>query len=162
MRGLILLRDAALVVALSTVLALVFNALRDQGIPLVAGEPYRILVPCPEPGGVVLPLTAGDIRHGAITELLIDARTASEVALASVPGAKNVPFDFLDAVPEAVLAELAASRAERVVVFGDGALPDSGQELAKELSGRGIRNVCFVQGGFSAVQEALSAARVQP
>jgi hypothetical protein len=37
------------------------------------------------------------------------------------------------------------------MVFGDGQDPDSGEQLARELAGRGIRNVRFVQGGAPAL-----------
>ncbi len=66
-----------------------------------------------------------------------------------------MPYDWLDPVPETVLRELArsiaASRATRVVVYGDGGRPDSGEHLGREISGRGIRNVAFVRGGAAAL-----------
>ena len=39
-----------------------------------------------------------------------------------------------------------------MVVYGDGLEPDSGEELAKEIAGKGIRNVSFVQGGVKALR----------
>jgi hypothetical protein len=51
---------------------------------------------------------------------------------------------------------IAASGASQVVVFGDGKDPDSGEQLARELAGRGIRNVRFVQGGAPALETAAS------
>ncbi len=66
----------------------------------------------------------------------------------------NVPYDWLDPVPEETLAELAraiaASGVTRVVVYGDGGRPDSGEHLGKEISGRGIKNVYFIRRGFQA------------
>ena len=41
-------------------------------IPLVAKEPYRILVPCPEPGGEVTPLPAAEVRWGDDAELVLE------------------------------------------------------------------------------------------
>jgi hypothetical protein len=41
-----------------------------------------------------------------------------------------------------------------VVVFGDGGDPDSGEQLARELAGAGIRNVVFVAGGAPRLQAA--------
>jgi hypothetical protein len=46
---------------------------------------------------------------------------------------------------------IAASGASRVVVYGDGGRPDSGEHLGREISGRGIKNVFFVRGGAAAV-----------
>ena len=74
----------------------------------------------------------------------------------------NVPYDYLDPTPPQVLRELARaiarSRARRVVVYGDGDRPDSGEQLAREISGHGIRNVCFIVGGAPALQEASKGA----
>jgi hypothetical protein len=67
----------------------------------------------------------------------------------------NVAYDWLDPVPEETLSELArsiaASGATRVVVYGDGKRPDSGEHLGREISGRGIKNVFFIRGGAPAV-----------
>ncbi len=157
-------RDAAIVVLLSVVAALAFNALRGDGaIPLVAKEAYRILVPCPEPVGEVEPIQAGDVRWGGARELVLDARLAHEREAWRTDRARHLAFDFLDPVSDEALADLVASNAARVVVFGDGLAPDSGQELARELAGRGMVNVFFVQGGWSAVRAVLEpAAEVRP
>ena len=81
---------------------------------------------------------------------------AEALAGPRLPGAINVPFDWLDPIPDARLAELvraiAASRATRVVVYGDDERPDSGEHLGREISGRGIKNVSFVRGGAPALQ----------
>ncbi len=41
-----------------------------------------------------------------------------------------------------------------MVVYGDGGDPDSGEQLARELAGKGIRNVGFVRGGAPAILAA--------
>jgi hypothetical protein len=127
----------------------------------VAKVPYRILVPCPEPGGDVTPLAPDEVRWGSAGDLLIDARPL-EGSVGSASGVRRVPFDFLDPVSEELLRDLVAVRADRVVVFGDGGLPDSGEELAKELSGRGVRNVFFIRGGVDAIRGHLDAKEVTP
>ncbi len=57
-----------------------------------------------------------------------------------------------------------ASNAARVVVFGDGRVPDSGREMARELAGRGMVNVFYVEGGWEAARGVLEPldAEVQP
>ncbi len=161
MRGLepITLRDAGVVVALSVACALLFNGLRPEGsIPLIAKEAYRILVPCPEPVGDAEPIDAREIRWGGDRELVIDARQASERTAWQTGHALHVPFDFLEPVSDEALSDLVASNAARVVVFGDGLTPDSGQEMARELAGRGMANVFYVEGGWTAAREALEPA----
>jgi hypothetical protein len=149
-------RDAAAVALLSVVLAIGFNAARPSGsIPLIAREPYTILVPCPEPVGEVETITAAEVRWGHERELVLDARLAHERETWSTDQAQHLPFDFLEPVSDEALAELVRSNAARVVVFGDGLTPDSGEELAKELAGRGMVNVHFVEGGWEAARDAL-------
>lgn len=154
MRGLTaILRDAALVVALSLAVGLGFNAVRDRGLPVVAKVPYDILVPCPVEGGEVLPLQAGEVRWGDPRDLVIDART--DTAPWPLPGARHVPYDFLDPIDDATVADLVRRPVERIVVVGDGLEPDSGREMGSELSGRGVRNVYYLEGGWEAARAVL-------
>jgi hypothetical protein len=67
-----------------------------------------------------------------------------------------VPFDYLTPTCAAEVRGIAASGASQVVVFGDGKDPDSGEQLARELAGLGIRNLRFVQGGAAALQAAAA------
>jgi hypothetical protein len=147
--------EAALVAALAGLLALGVNALRPGGLPLVARTPYEVLVPCPEPGGPVAPVAPSDAALRRARVFVVDARDATSYRAGHLPGAVNVPYDWLDPVPEADLKRLAqqiaASGATRVFVYGDGGRPDSGEHLGREISGRGIRNVGFVRGGAPAL-----------
>lgn len=147
--------EAAVLASASGILALAVNAVRIGGLPLVTRTPYEVLIPCPEPGG---PVTALDPSDPALREkriFLIDARETSVFEKSRLPGARNVPYDWLDPLPEPELRRLAgaiaASRATRVVVLGDGNRPDCGEHLGREISGRGIRNVYFVRGGAPAL-----------
>jgi 3-mercaptopyruvate sulfurtransferase SseA len=148
-------REAAVVAALAACAGLAFNAARPGGLPLVATAPYETMVPCPEPGGEVAAVEPGEVRAAGGSTLLIDARDAGAFAGGAVPGALNVPYDWLDPTPEeslrALARSVAATGARRVVVYGDGGRPDSGEHLARELSGRGIKNVSFVRGGAPAL-----------
>jgi rhodanese-related sulfurtransferase len=147
-------REAAVVAALAACAGLAFNAIRPGGLPLFAAAPYETMVPCPEPGGEVAAVEPSEARAGGGT-LLIDARDVAAFAAGTVPGALNVPYDWLDPTPEeslrALARSVAATGARRVLVYGDGGRPDSGEHLARELSGRGIKNVSFVRGGAPAL-----------
>ena len=155
-------RDAVVVVVAATVLALSFNAQRADGLPLVATEPYDIFVPCPEPVGDAFPLAAADVAWGDASELVIDARPADAWAAWHADGAVHVAYDFLDPVAPDRVGELVSSGASRVVVYGDGLVPDTGEELGRELAGRGMRNVHFVEGGAAAVRVFLGLSEVAP
>ena len=148
--------EAALIAVASSGLALGVNALRECGLPLVATAPYQTMVPCPEPGGPVAGLDAGDPVLNEPRIFLIDARDRAAFESWHLPGAVNVPFDWLDPIPalemKLLAATIASSRAIRVIVYGAGDSPDSGEHLAREISGRGIRGVHFVQGGAPALR----------
>ena len=150
-----ILRDAAIVVAVATALALVSNTVRKGRIAIVQREPYAILVPCPEPVGDAAPITPTDPRVSASSTLILDVRSAEDFAAWHVPNAKNQPFDWLgppvDDEVKKVARDVAASRAQQVVVYGDGDDPDSGREWARLLSGARIKNVSYVEGGGPAI-----------
>jgi hypothetical protein len=148
-------RDAAIVVVGSAAVALTFNAIRDDGLALVARAPYRILVPCPETAGDVEELLAADPRLGESRTLLIDARSRAEYDRWHAPGAAHVAYDYLAPTDPALLREIASSSSRRVVAYGDGEDPDSGEQLARELAGKGIRNVGYVSGGAEALRAAI-------
>jgi len=148
----IAVRDAALVTAGCAVVAFGTNALRSMGIPVVAREPYQILVPCPDEVGESIEMAADDARLRSSGTLLIDARDTADYAAWHLERARSVPYDFLDPVNEKAVQEIASTGASVVAVYGDGAEPDSGRELAREIAGKGIRNVHHVVGGAPALQ----------
>jgi len=143
--------EALLVTVGASVLALVVNAARPGGLPLVADRPYETLVPCPEPGGEVTALAGVELSTASDGSFVVDARAVEAFRDWSFPGATSIPFDYLEPTPAATLEQLARdiarSRARRVVVYGDGEQPDSGEQLGKEIAASGIKNVFFVEGG---------------
>ncbi len=149
-----IVRDAAIVVALSVVAAFAYNAIRPDGLPWIADQEYETLIPCPEPLGEVDPVDPNDPGIESDRTLLIDARDEAERREWSYERAVPIPFDWLEPVPDDKIKELIRTKAGRVVVFGDGGNPDSGRELARELAGRGMRNVGFVTGGATALRKA--------
>ena len=148
--------EAAIVATVFSGLGLAFNALRSEGIPLVAEKVYEILVPCPEPMGETAPVAPAAALAPEPGTLVIDARYKDEFDDWHAPAAIHVLFDYLEPVPDDKLKELIRSGARQVVVYGDGDDPDSGREMARELSGRGLKKVFFVEGGAQALRNAES------
>lgn len=146
------LRDAAIIFAASAIVALAFNGARREGIPLVQHKEYDILVPCSEGGGEVTEMDPRDPLVSDKGSLLVDARERADFDAWHAPQAINIPFDYLTPTCDGHLKRVTASRAARVVVYGDGDDPDSGRELGKELSGKGIRNVFVIKGGAPALK----------
>ncbi len=149
-------RDALLIVLASAIVGIGVNAARASGIPLLQKTEYEILVPCPEGSGDVQSLSGHDPRLRDPRRLWVDARRPAEHQRWHPAGARNVPFDYLEPTCAAEVRAIAASGASQVVVFGDGQDPDSGEQLARELAGRGIRNVGFVEGGAAALEAAAA------
>jgi rhodanese-related sulfurtransferase len=142
------------VVAVSVVLALAVNATRSTGdIPLVAEKEYEILVPCPEHvGKSAQPLAAEAVaREPDKGVLLVDARDEEAYQGWHLPGAVSIPYDYL--TPDPREQEILNTHARKVVVYGDGDNPDSGEELANAISSKGVRNVYYVRGGAPALRE---------
>ncbi|MBN2192712.1 MAG: rhodanese-like domain-containing protein [Polyangiaceae bacterium] len=159
-----IVRDAAVIAAVGSAVALVVNAVRPDRFPLLAKEEIETMVPCPEPMGTATAIAGSDERVRGTTTLLVDARDAEEFAAWHPAGAVSFPFDWLAESDEVeqqaaeVAKAIAKSRRQHVVVYGDGGDPDSGEHWAALLSGAGIKNVVFVKGGASALGQPGVAA----
>lgn len=150
------LRDAVILTAVFAAVGLVVNLLHPERIPWVAEDEYETLVPCPEPGGEVIAMKPDDPALGSEKTFVVDARSTEAFASWHFGDAMNVTYDYLDPTPDEVINELARriarSGAQRVAVYGDGDRPDTGEQLGKEISGKGIKNVHFVEGGAPALR----------
>lgn len=149
-----LLLEAIVVAAVCAALALSINATRTGGIPLIQKTEYEILVPCPETTGEVETLAPDVLRAGTPSAIIIDARPNAAFATWHLPQARSIVYDYLGPVSQASLREIASSGAKQVIVYGDGADPDCGEHLARELAGKGIRNVGFILGGAPALRDS--------
>lgn len=149
----VVVRDAVLLGLLASGLALAVNALRPtRRLPLVAREPHEILRPCPETSGHAEPLEASALRPGEPGLVVLDARSAEEFRAWHMPGARLLSFDYLTPVSRQRVKELLRLRPRRVVVYGDGENPDSGEQMARQIAGLGLKRVHFVRGGAAALK----------
>ena len=151
-------RDTGYLVVVTVLLAFSSNAIRSDRLPVIADKEFDILVPCAEPLGSTVALSTADPRILDPRTLIIDARSIEEYRDWHLKGAKNVPFDWIAEQDEvtkqaqAVARDVARTGRRAVVVYGDGADPDSGQQWAALLNTAGIRNVYYVAGGSRALQ----------
>ena len=155
------LRCALIATAAFSVVGLAANLVHPERIPYIAEKQYEILVPCPEPGGEVSVIQPDDPVLRERSTFVVDARPRDAFEKWRFRDAANVTYDYLDPTPPEALQQLARSiarsRARRVAVYGDGDKPDTGEQLAKEISGHGIKNVSFVEGGAPALKPGTSA-----
>ncbi len=154
-------RDALLVLVVCAGAGAATNALRPGGIAFVQRSEYEILVPCPEGSGDAQAIPADDPAVWDTRTLLVDARSAVEHQRWHPTGSIAIPFDYLEPTSPEQVRRIASSGAGRVVVFGDGGNPDSGEQLAREIAGKGIRNVRFVAGGAPPLERAASVRGAQ-
>lgn len=147
----VVVRDAAIIFAACAVVSILINAIRSDGIAFVQKDDYQILVPCPETTGDVDPIPPDSPLLSAPHVLVIDARSSQEFAQWHAKGAINIPFDYLEPTSIDNVQRTISSGAQKVVVYGDGSDPDTGEQLGRELSGKGVRNVHFVRAGAPAI-----------
>jgi len=154
-RWTVVLRDAALVIVVASGVAIGANAVRRSGrLPLVATQAYEVMVPCPEYQGTVDSVAPAELRPDVKGQLVIDARPAEEHRRWHPTGALSLPFDYLEGPSKESVKRVLETRPQRIVVFGDGENPDSGEQLARQLAGQGIKNVFFLRGGAPALRQA--------
>jgi len=152
------LLDACLIVVFGALCGICSNLFRSaERIEWVQHKPYDIVVPCPEPVGRATAIAPNHAKLLEFTTLVMDARSPEEFAEWHLPGAINVPFDWLGPPVQAEVEQLAkrvaASHSAQLVVYGDGDNPDSGREWARLLAGGGIRNIAYVEGGAPALRK---------
>lgn len=159
-------RDASVIVLLALLCGALGNLLRPKArIDWVQKRPYDIVVPCPEPVGAAVAIAPGAPQLNDPRSFIVDARSAAEYAAWHVPRALNMPFDWLGPpVQEEVgrlAKQIAATNSLQIVIYGDGGDPDSGREWARLLSGGGIRNVSYVEGGAPALRGRVPPASTE-
>ncbi|NMC72503.1 MAG: hypothetical protein GYA57_20940 [Myxococcales bacterium] len=150
--------QAGALVVLPALAALLFNAVRPEGLPLIADTDYRdeILVPCPE--------NVREARAVALIELppdlagltVVDARTPGEYLAGHIPGALSIPHRSLHSADEQFRRRLAEDLAplrgipgDRILVCGD-ERTGSGRDFAAVLLEQGFEGVRFLIGGCAA------------
>lgn len=149
------LGHAVVIAALASALGVLAMFVHPNAIPFVASEAYETMVPCPVPGGDVLEISSAKLKASQ-NVFVVDARNEADYATWHYKNAVLLTYDYLDPIPEDALKNLttaiARTRAQKVVVYGDGGNPDTGELLGKDISGSGIKNVYFLKGGAASFQ----------
>lgn len=148
-----ILGQAVLLAVVGSVVGLVVNAVRSEGLALVAEKPYELYVPCPMMPSEASPVKASELEGDLSAWQIIDARPDAAKASQHIPGAQVLPYHPLKSPDANVLAELKALGPNSLLVVGDTAI-DSGRLLAAELSEAGCLGVRYLEGGFAAWREA--------
>ena len=159
----ILLQSIALTAA-AVVLAVGTNAVRSDGIPLVAEIPYEIFAACKDADVQSLAADTGELSARDASVLLVDARPAHQFQSEHAEGAVNIPYSALFGASDADVAAIRNTAKERkasaVIVYGayedpdqPGVTVDFAKPLADQLTEAGIPNVRHIEGGLAALKK---------
>jgi rhodanese-related sulfurtransferase len=151
------LRQFLLLGILAAAISLLVNTVSPNRIPLI-GDYYQVEVkegmivpPSAEPGDP--PFIAVDRAQAEFamgTAVFVDARDESEFECGTIPGAVNMPFDYL---PENNLNEYVDSvlggvdHDKTIITFCSGEECDLSLHLARNLQAMGYTNVLIFFGG---------------
>ena len=153
-----ILRDAIVACVIFAMLGVVVNAVRREGLLLIADKPYDIFVPCPETLGTVEMILPDDFRLWESSSFIVDSRLPQEYDAWHFANAFCITYDYLEPIApeelENITYNIANSGKARLIVYGDGdgMQGTTGYELGRELAGHGIKNVYIVKGGADALR----------
>jgi rhodanese-related sulfurtransferase len=133
--------DFFLVIAISIVLAVLFNTTNPNGIPLFPEFPDRSSIPRISPSAAM-----EEIQHGET--LILDAMPANFYQQRHIEGAVNIPLGIFDIVYLMSFAE--ENKEKKIVVYGETVSKSYDLEIADKLLLRGYRNVRILEGGLTA------------
>ena len=136
--------DLGLIVAVSLVLALLFNMTRPDGIDLVPPALFKEGPPLIDPAAVKARLAQGPA-------MLVDARPAEFFNDSHIEGAFNLPLDLFDFVYSMRFQNLPSD--QPIIVYGRTISRHYDREVADKLAVLGHDNVYILDGGLDAWQE---------
>jgi rhodanese-related sulfurtransferase len=145
---LMLVARAVLFAVACVLVGVVFNALRPNGIDLVARSEYQIYVPCPESLAKAETVSTDAARRES-NVVYVDARPLADYERAHIKGAISFPYPLLDD-PDPQRVDALKTKAVPIVTYCDGGRSRFGEMMAKLLTELGVKNVTHLEGGLEA------------
>ncbi len=146
-----LVARAAMLTAGCVLFAVVFNAIRPNGIDLVAKRPYDIYVPCPETETETVAVSADQVA-GEDDVVYLDARPEEDYRRAHIKGAISFPYPVLgEPSPERI--EQLKQRGVPIVTYDSGGRDRMGEMMAALLTENQVPDVTHLEGGLEAWRE---------
>ena len=150
--------------AAAVLIAVVTNAVRADGIPLVTEIPYEIFSACKDAEAESAAVSDAAALKNADDTLFVDVRSKAQFDAERVAGAVNLPYSALfGASPEDVenvRKSSDAGKTKSVVVYGTFREQDSetlevdlAKSAAEQLVESGIANVRHIEGGLAAMKK---------
>jgi CRP-like cAMP-binding protein/rhodanese-related sulfurtransferase len=132
--------DPFLVIVISVVLAVIFNSINPNGIPLFPGFPDRSSIPTVNPSDTMEAIQQGET-------VILDAMPTNFYQQRHIAGAVNIPLGLFDIVYLMTFAE--EDKAKKIVVYGGTISKPYDLEVVNRLILRGYRNVRILEGGLA-------------
>ena len=160
---LVLAKSVALT-AVAVLIAVVTNAVRADGIPLITDIPYEIFSACKDAEAESAEVSDTSALKNSHDTLFVDVRPKAQFDAERVAGAVNLPYSALfGASPEdveKVKKSAAAGEKKSVVVYGifreldsEALEVDLAKPAAEQLVESGIANVRHIEGGLAAMKK---------
>jgi rhodanese-related sulfurtransferase len=160
----VIVLQAAVIVVGAVLLAIGTNAIRSDGIPLIATVEYEIFAPCKDSEAESQAADVQDLSGTDANVLYVDARPAEAFAAEHVDGSINIPYSVLFGAStediDKVKREIASRKAETIVVFGTFTDPGSTEQavdlaepLAQQLIEAEIAGVKHLEGGIAELKK---------
>ncbi|MBU1241542.1 hypothetical protein KKF84_15535 [Myxococcota bacterium] len=142
---------ALLIFLFSASVALAFNSLRSNGLPLFRRAPFDLYTDCPELSGELPVISVAKLPVGASKVVYMDARMALPHIMERIPGALFMPMYPIDLPDFSPLKTL--PKGTWIVVYGSDKL-SSNKRLVTALMGQTVRGVYLLEGGLGAWKAA--------
>jgi hypothetical protein len=162
-KSLVTLAQSIAITAFAAAAALLTNAVRNKGIPLVAHVPYDIFSTCKDAESTSS-AQSPTVSAWSSNALAVDASPKPQFEKEHVKDAVNAPYSVLFGASaediEAVRRAMKAEGASNIVVYGTFFAPadpsatvDLAKPLADQLTESGLKNVRHVEGGLDAMKK---------
>ena len=153
------IRQAAVIIIISGVLATVFNSLSSQSIPLrgswpsMAGSDSIIVPPSAAEGDTpFISLDEAAAKFQSKKTIFLDAREPEDYSSGHIRAAINLPFERLDEYWGKVVDSLPKSG--EIVTYCSGDECESSLFLGRELVARGYNKILVFYGGWREWEKA--------
>ena len=144
-------RQSLFLIALSIIVALIFNSLRQNSLPLIlsVSHSYKSDV---SGDALVISLEEAKELYFSHSALFLDARPKEFYQLGHIAGAKNLPYENFDEFFQVVMKGVDKNTA--IITYCDGEHCQLSRDLALALMDRGYNNVYVLENGWTVWKEA--------
>ncbi len=136
------------IIFISVIIALSFNYLRKDGLPLIATDSSS----GNSPGGLTISLDEAKELFFSHSALFLDARPKEFYELGHIAGAKNLPYEEFESKFPEVMKEV--DKGTMIITYCDGEHCELSRELALALMDKGYMNVYVLENGWTLWKKA--------